>query len=126
MFRSELDAVKQALDIEKSISEELLSQNKSLQQQQQLMAMENRRLTEELQTRKDRIKQLWQTSCKQLQGFDQSLLTKEEELQTARRLLQQVFVSLYRTGIDPHAVVGQAQLNHSTVQQESVNHPYLV
>ena len=77
--QSELDAVKQALDREKSISEELLSQNKSLQQQQQLMATENRRLTEELQARKDRIKQLWQTNCEQLKEFDQSLLSKEEE-----------------------------------------------
>ena len=56
------------------------------------MVVENRTLTEELQARKDRLKQLWQTNCEQLQEFHQSLLTKEEELQTPRQLLQQAFV----------------------------------
>jgi len=102
--QSELDAVKSLLDREKSVSQELLSQNQSLQQQQQQMAEKNLKLVEELQASKDRVKQLWQTNCEQLQEFDETLSIKEEELQRARGLLQQALMASHMTGDDPRTV----------------------
>ena len=34
------------------------------------------------------IKELWQTNCEQLTEFDQTLLDREEELQSLRNMLQ--------------------------------------
>ena len=84
---SELDAVKCDLVKEKTVSEELLSQNRSLQQQQQLAAQEVERLNKELEARKSRVKELWSTNCEQLKEFDQAMLVKDQELQSLRSLL---------------------------------------
>ena len=67
---SELDVIRCALVKEKTVSEELLSQNRSLQQQQQLAAQEVERLNKELEARKSRVKELWSTNCEQLKEFD--------------------------------------------------------
>ena len=61
--QSELDAAKVTLVEERTATEELLSQNRSLQQEKQLMSAKNVRFSEEFQTKKDRIKQLWQANC---------------------------------------------------------------
>ena len=68
------------------------------------MAVENRILTEELQARKDRLKQLWQTNCKQLQEFGQSLLTKKRRAPNSKAIIATSICKFIQEKVDPHAV----------------------
>ena len=87
----ELGVLKHIMAQDKVLLDKLGHRNEILQQQQQ---HSNR---EAVQAGKVKIKELWRINCKQLTEFDQTLLTKEEELQSLRNLLQSRPVSEFNS-----------------------------
>ena len=86
--KQELGILNNVITQDKGLLEEVYYKNNVLQQQQQDANEEIERLKKEIQVGKNRIKELWRTNCEQLAEFDQTLLEKEEELQSLRDMLQ--------------------------------------
>ena len=86
---------------EKVLLDELGHRNEILQQQQQYANEEIGWLNKAMQAGKARTKELWQINCEQLTEFDKILLTKEEELQSLRNLLQSRLVSEVSSSVPP-------------------------
>ena len=91
--KQELGILNNVITQDKALLEEVYYKNEILQQQQQDANEEIERLKKEIQVGKNRIKELWRTNCEQLAEFDQTLLEKEEELQSLRDMLQNRCIS---------------------------------
>ena len=86
--KEELSILNNVITQDKALLEEVYYKNTILQRQQRDANEEIERLKKEIQVGKNRIKELWRTNCEQLAEFDQTLLEREEELQSLRDMLQ--------------------------------------